>query len=104
MRANSTGGEVRVNDQRVIIGEPSPLMMKPTPAPDSSFAPDTSPVRIHARATGRIVSVNISSGGVPKLPVTEARLGPTGLEGDSQRHRRIHGGPMRALCMYSLER
>jgi MOSC domain-containing protein YiiM len=56
------------------------------------------------RGTGRIVSVNVSSGGVPKLPVSEALLGPNGLAGDAHRNRRLHGGPMRALCLYSLER
>jgi MOSC domain-containing protein YiiM len=28
----------------------------------------------------------------------------TGLEGDKQRDRRFHGGPDRALCLYSQER
>ncbi|MDQ2767300.1 MAG: MOSC domain-containing protein [Gemmatimonadota bacterium] len=56
------------------------------------------------RALGRVAFVNVSAGGVPKLSVREARLGPNGLEGDKQRNRRIHGGPMRALCVYSLER
>lgn len=31
-------------------------------------------------------------------------VGTLGLEGDKQRHRRFHGGPMRALCLYSAER
>ncbi len=46
----------------------------------------------------------MSIGGVPKLPVREARLGVSGLAGDGHRNRRLHGGPMRALCLYSLER
>lgn len=53
---------------------------------------------------GVIVSINVSSGGVPKLPVATARVGPSGLDGDGQRDRRHHGGPDRALCLYSLER
>lgn len=53
---------------------------------------------------GVIVSINISRGGVPKLPVPEAVAGPSGLDGDGQRDRRHHGGPDRALCLYSLER
>lgn len=65
---------------------------------------EAAPLRARARTPGRIAAVNVSKGGVPKRPVREARLGVTGLEGDSQRNRRLHGGPMRALCLYSLER
>lgn len=53
---------------------------------------------------GRIFQLNVSQGGVPKRPVLEARLGSLGLEGDAVAHPRIHGGPERALCLYSLER
>ncbi len=51
-----------------------------------------------------IVQVSVSAGGVPKLPVAEAAVGPLGLGGDSQRHTDFHGGPDRAVCLYSLER
>src|SRR5918997_6838712 len=51
-----------------------------------------------------IVSLNRSDGGVPKLPAEEAWAGTGGLEGDRQRNRRFHGGPQRALCLYSAER
>ncbi|MFL5582656.1 MAG: MOSC domain-containing protein [Gemmatimonadaceae bacterium] len=51
-----------------------------------------------------IVSLNRSNGGVPKLPVEEAWARAEGLEGDRQRDRRFHGGPQRALCLYSAER
>jgi MOSC domain-containing protein YiiM len=53
---------------------------------------------------GYIYQLNCSDGGVPKLPVREAELTPTGLVGDRQAHRRFHGGPERALCLYALER
>ncbi|MHB0961621.1 MAG: MOSC domain-containing protein [Gemmatimonadaceae bacterium] len=53
---------------------------------------------------GVIVSINVSRGGVPKLAVSEAVAGPAGLDGDGQRDRRYHGGPDRALCLYSMER
>ncbi len=53
---------------------------------------------------GLIVSINVSRGGVPKLPVPAARVSSAGLEGDSQRDTRHHGGPDRALCLYSMER
>ncbi|MCA1567527.1 MAG: MOSC domain-containing protein [Acidobacteria bacterium] len=52
---------------------------------------------------GYIHQLNCSGGGVPKLPVEEAQLTPTGLAGDRQRRTTIHGGPQRALCLYSLE-
>lgn len=52
---------------------------------------------------GYIYQLNCSNGGVPKLPVREAQLTPNGLVGDRQAHRRFHGGPERALCLYALE-
>ncbi len=52
---------------------------------------------------GYIYQLNCSDGGVPKLPVREAELTPTGLVGDRQRYPLIHGGVQRALCLYSLE-
>jgi len=53
---------------------------------------------------GRIFQLNMSPGGVPKLAVREAMLTTTGLMGDVQKFTDIHGGPERALCLYSLER
>jgi MOSC domain-containing protein YiiM len=53
---------------------------------------------------GRIFQLNVSPGGVPKLAVREAMLTNTGLANDVQQHPNIHGGPERALCLYSLER
>ena len=53
---------------------------------------------------GTIHRLNVSAGGVPKLPVAQARAGFGGLEGDAQADRRHHGGPERALCLFSLER
>ena len=52
---------------------------------------------------GRVVSVNVSSGGVPKLPVDRARVSPEGVEGDRQRFLQYHGGPERAVSIYSLD-
>jgi MOSC domain-containing protein YiiM len=51
----------------------------------------------------RIASVNVSQGGVPKLPVACARITEAGIAGDRQRNLRYHGGPDRALCLWSLE-
>lgn len=56
-----------------------------------------------AAGAGRVHQINVSPGGVPKLPVPEAEVMLQGLAGDRQRNRRIHGGPRRALCLYSLE-
>ncbi len=53
---------------------------------------------------GRIFQLNCSGGGVPKLPVREARLTATGLDCDKQTHTRFHGGVERALCLYAVER
>jgi MOSC domain-containing protein YiiM len=53
--------------------------------------------------TGRIASLNRSSGGVPKLSADQAWASRTGMEGDKQRDLRYHGGPERALSLYSLE-
>ncbi|HZH31854.1 MAG TPA: MOSC domain-containing protein [Pyrinomonadaceae bacterium] len=52
---------------------------------------------------GYIYQLNRSDGGAPKLPVEEAQLTETGLSGDRQRYKVFHGGPQRALCLYSLE-
>lgn len=53
---------------------------------------------------GRIVQLNVSQGGVPKLPVPRAQVDERGLEGDAVAHKRIHGGPTRAVCLYAMER
>jgi MOSC domain-containing protein YiiM len=54
--------------------------------------------------TGRIAQISISAGGVPKRPVRTARVTSAGLEEDGHRNRKLHGGPDRALCLFSLER
>ncbi len=53
--------------------------------------------------SGRIFLLSTSGGGVPKLPVRELRIGRLGLEGDVQKHTKIHGGPDRAVCLFALE-
>lgn len=54
-------------------------------------------------AAGRIVQISISPGGVPKRAVDVARVTAEGVEGDGHRNLRYHGGPDRAVCVYSLE-
>jgi MOSC domain-containing protein YiiM len=53
---------------------------------------------------GKIFQLNISAGGVPKLPVQEGIVTELGLVGDEHRFPEIHGGPERALCLFSLEK
>lgn len=54
---------------------------------------------------GRVHQVNVSpDGGVPKRPVAEAYIAVGGVRGDCQRNLKHHGGPNRAVCLYSLER
>ncbi len=47
--------------------------------------------------------INISDGGVPKLPVAGADVTERGVVGDRQEDRVHHGHPEQALCLYSLE-
>ena len=54
--------------------------------------------------TGRVAGLQQSHGGVPKRPVDWATVHARGMDGDRQRKRLIHGGPKRALCLYSQER
>jgi MOSC domain-containing protein YiiM len=57
-----------------------------------------------ANGSAHIFQINASNGGVPKLPLHEAVVTRLGLAEDRQAHLDIHGGPERALCIYSLER
>jgi MOSC domain-containing protein YiiM len=52
---------------------------------------------------GRVVQVNVSSGGVPKLAVPGAAVGRLGLEGDRQANPGAHGGPHRAVSLLAIE-
>jgi MOSC domain-containing protein YiiM len=52
---------------------------------------------------GTLVSINISKGGVPKRPLKYCLITEKGLEGDRQRDLEYHGGPMRAVSLYSQD-
>lgn len=52
---------------------------------------------------GKVYQINISNGGVPKLPVASAVVDRLGLAGDDHNDKKHHGGPERAICLYSLE-
>lgn len=47
--------------------------------------------------------LSISDGGMPKQSVPRAFVRATGVEGDRQRNLKYHGGPDRAVCLYSEE-
>ena len=53
--------------------------------------------------TGRLESINASRGGVPKRGMFEALITEAGLDGDRQRDLRFHGGPDRAIVLFSLD-
>lgn len=53
--------------------------------------------------TPSLYQISCSPGGVPKLPVPEAWVSVEGINGDRHRNRILHGGPDRALCLYSYE-
>jgi MOSC domain-containing protein YiiM len=53
--------------------------------------------------TGHIVQISLSNGGVPKTAVPEAEVIDTGLVGDRHSSPDIHGGPEKAVCLWSLE-
>jgi MOSC domain-containing protein YiiM len=58
----------------------------------------------NSAVTGRIVQISVSNGGVPKIAVPSARITVDGVEGDRQRNLQYHGGPDRAVCLFSMER
>ena len=49
-----------------------------------------------------IVSINISEGGIPKLPIACAQVGIHGLIGDGHHHEK-HNNPNQAVCLQDLE-
>lgn len=53
--------------------------------------------------SGRVVSINVSAGGVPKLSVESAEVGAGGILGDAHHDTKHHGGPDRALCLFAVE-
>ncbi len=61
----------------------------------------TAPQVLLGRA--RVARINTSPGGVPKRPVGAAHVGRFGLDGDAHADRTVHGGPFRAVCLYSME-
>ena len=53
----------------------------------------------------RLVQISVNpKGGVPKHRIAQTHLKTGGVEGDKQREKRFHGGPQRAVCLFSYER
>ncbi|MEM7115011.1 MAG: MOSC domain-containing protein [Chloroflexota bacterium] len=52
---------------------------------------------------GHIFQINASNGGVPKRPLRKAAVEPLGITVDKQENLKHHGGPERAVCLYSLD-
>ena len=50
-----------------------------------------------------VLSINISRGGIPKIPVPSIRLTVTGLEGDGHNHAK-HCNPIQAVCLQDIEK
>ena len=54
-------------------------------------------------STGSLSQINVSGGGVPKLAIDECEVTRDGLVGDAHAKPGIHGGPTRAVSLYSAE-
>lgn len=54
-------------------------------------------------ARGQLYQINVSRGGVPKLPVVSAVVTVEGLVGDFHNDVKNHGGPLKAVCLFTLE-
>ena len=54
-------------------------------------------------ADGELLHVNVSPGGVPKLPIPEGEITRFGVVGDRQAEATVHGGPHRAVSILGIE-
>ena len=83
----------RMSERSIQVGMAelrSGSIVGPTPAPSGT-------------QVGRVLQVNISPGGVPKLPVESSFVGELGLGGDGHHDVADHGGPMRAVSLLAIE-
>jgi hypothetical protein len=64
------------------------------------WAPRRSPV---PGDVGRVASVNVNTGGVPKPPVDGSRILAHTVEGDGHDNPDVHGGERAAVCLYAQE-
>lgn len=49
-----------------------------------------------------VISINVSKGGVPKLPIESVYVSEKGLEGDGHNHEK-HYRPTQAVCIQDIE-
>lgn len=62
-------------------------------------------IRTRPEPMGSVVQISVNpKGGVPKYRIEETLITVTGVKGDKQKHRRFHGGPLRAVSLYAQER
>jgi MOSC domain-containing protein YiiM len=59
--------------------------------------------RYNTSVRASVLQINISGGGVPKLPVPESLVTRLGIEGDLHAHPEVHGGPSKALLLIASE-
>lgn len=59
--------------------------------------------QLPSTAHGTVSQLNLSTGGVPKLPVSSVDVDFGGIIGDTQATRQHHGRPWQALCLWSSE-
>lgn len=52
---------------------------------------------------GCVDHIHVSMGGVPKSSIPTVQIYTSGLVGDWQKNRKHHGGPDRAVCLFSTE-
>ena len=51
----------------------------------------------------QLISINISKGGIPKLPMESVYVSVNGLEGDGHNHDK-HAHPLQAVCLQDIEK
>src|SRR5438477_9931304 len=71
--------------------------------PDAARVQTQQQVVLMRTTTATLVQLNVSDGGMPKVPVPSARVTRHGVDGDYQRNKKYHGGPNRAVCIFSVE-
>jgi MOSC domain-containing protein YiiM len=52
---------------------------------------------------GTIIQVSVSRGGVPKRSISEGEITTLGIVGDEHANPQIHGGPLQAILMVTME-
>lgn len=54
-------------------------------------------------AIAQVFQINVSNGGVPKLPIRSVEVNYLGLSNDHHNDVEHHGGPEKAVSLYALE-